>query len=64
MDKQELLDAVIGELEDRTDEQELAGLRKLLELVQLEQPMSFAQYEWLSYLVAARREMKLREELE
>lgn len=75
MNKQDLLEAVLAEIEDRTTQanesgeaekyqQELLGLTGLKALVEVEAALTYIQYEWLSYLVANHREAKIREELE
>ena len=64
MDKKELLEAIEQELEDRSVSDERDGLIELRLLVSAELPLSYQQYEWLSYLCANSREAKIREELE
>lgn len=75
MTKQDMLSAIDGEIEDRTIQanesgesekytEELKGLNELKALVDAEAPLTFNQYEWLSYLCANSREQDIRSELE
>ncbi len=63
-----LVKAISSELEDRyetgAEADELAGLQSLKLKVETEQPLDFAEYDWLCYLVANQREDEVREEME
>lgn len=61
MDKQELVESILWELEATNDDGELEELEALLKLVEDEATMKFEEYQRLSYLVAARCEAQARD---
>lgn len=63
--KQDMIEAIDIEIEDRADiPEEVNGLEELKQKVNSEKPLMYIEYEWLCYLVANMRESQLRDELE